>query len=60
MLFERGHKPRTWVGAGNDEKGQGGKTAARGDGKAATARRSVHVPGPSSDVDKAGLALWIS
>lgn len=55
MLLERGHKLRTWLGAGNDDRGHGIKMAAHGDEKRKILELQSHAS--SSDMGKADLAL---
>lgn len=57
MLLERGHKLRTWLGAGNDDRGPGIKMAAHGDEKRKILE--LQLPTSSLDMGKADLSLWI-
>lgn len=58
MLFEGGHKLRTWLGDGERQE-KTRKMAAHGDGKRKRCERSIGVPVPLSDGDEAALSLWI-
>lgn len=57
MLFEGGHKLRTWLGVGERQGKM--RMAAHGDEKREGCKCPIGLPAPSSGGDKAALSLWI-